>query len=210
MFEINPKVDYGPQLNIIVWLLISISALFLFTRLYLKGCQNRGLWWDDYALFAAWLSQTAHAGFVTFLVDKGYGKSKIPTQNLGFFGLPVSLLSTLLIAANLLGKISFALTLLRMPARWLRLIAIYIIITLTLTLGFSCATVYVECFGLRRTTNCIPMEISVRYNMFACGKKEPTRTSLESLLIVALLQCIRRSWTLPSRFSLGSSSGHCR
>ncbi|KAK0750323.1 hypothetical protein B0T18DRAFT_428285 [Schizothecium vesticola] len=168
MFEINPKVDYGPQLNIIVWLLISISALFLFTRLYLKACQNRGLWWDDYFLLAAWLTQAAHAGVVTFLVDKGYGRTKIPRQNLRFFGVSVPVLSTLLIAANLLGKLSFALTLLRLPARWLRLVAVYIIVTLTLTLGFSCATVFVECSAARRKDNCIPLEIAVRYNMFSC------------------------------------------
>lgn len=171
MFEINPKVDYGPQLNIIVWLLISISALFLFTRLYLKACQNRGLWWDDYVLLAAWLTQSAHAGIVTFLVDKGYGRSKIPRQNLRFFGDgSVAALSALLIAANLLGKLSFALTLLRLPARWLRLVAIYIIVTLTLTLGFSGVTIFVECSSAKRKTNCIPMEMAVIYNMFSCGK----------------------------------------
>lgn len=171
MFEINPKVDYGPQLNIIVWLLISISALFLFTRLYLKACQNRGLWWDDYLLLAAWLTQSAHAGIVTFLVDKGYGRSKIPRQNLRFFGDgSVAALSALLIAANLLGKLSFALTLLRLPARWLRLVAVYIIVTLTLTLGFSGVTIFVECSSAKRKTNCMPMEMAVIYNMFSCGK----------------------------------------
>lgn len=171
MFEINPKVDYGPQLNIIVWLIISISALFLFTRLYLKACQNRGLWWDDYLLLAAWLTQSAHAGIVTFLVDKGYGRSKIPRQNLRFFGDgSVAALSALLIAANLLGKLSFALTLLRLPARWLRLVAVYIIVTLTLTLGFSGVTIFVECSSAKRKTNCIPMEMAVIYNMFSCGR----------------------------------------
>lgn len=171
MFEINPKVDYGPQLNIIVWLLISISALFLFTRLYLKACQNRGLWWDDYVLLAAWLTQAAHAGIVTFLVDKGYGRSKIPRQNLRFFGNgSVAALSVLLIAANLLGKLSFALTLLRLPARWLRLVAVYIIVTLTLTLGFSGLTIFVECSTSKRKTSCVPQEMVLRYNMFSCGK----------------------------------------
>ncbi|KAK1832925.1 hypothetical protein QBC39DRAFT_380988, partial [Podospora conica] len=168
MFEINPKVDYGPQLNIIVWLLISVSALFLFTRLYLKACQNRGLWWDDWVLLAAWLTQAAHAGFVTFLVDKGYGRTKIPRQNLRFFGGNVAALSALLIVANLLGKLSFALTLLRLPGRGLRVVAVYIIITLTMTLGASCATIFVECSAAKRQTNCIPMEIAIRYNMFSC------------------------------------------
>jgi len=211
MFEIDPKVDYGPQLNIIVWLLISVSALFLFTRLYLKACQNRGLWWDDYVLLAAWLTQAAHAAIVTFLVDKGYGSSKIPRQNLRFFGVSVPVLSTLLITANLLGKLSFALTLLRLPARWLRLVAVYIIVTLTLTLGFSCATVFVECSAARRKDNCIPLEIAVRYNMFSCGKLGVAGL-LQDCRLTGVFdgQCTQPPWTLPLRFSPGSLFGRCR
>jgi hypothetical protein len=56
-------VDYGPQLNVLTWLLISISGLFLFTRLYLKNCQHRGLWWDDWILLASWVALATSAGW---------------------------------------------------------------------------------------------------------------------------------------------------
>ncbi|KAK5651450.1 hypothetical protein OQA88_12457 [Cercophora sp. LCS_1] len=168
MLEFNPRLDYGSRLNAIIWLMISVAAIFLFTRLYLKNCQNRGLWWDDYALLAAWVFQATQAGLVSYIITLGYGKSVIPLENGRLFGLPVNMLSTFLILANFLGKLSFALTLLRMPAVWLRITVWYIIITLAATLGLSGALVWIECFDFKRKTNCVPVDISVSYNIFSC------------------------------------------
>jgi len=170
MLYFDPKVDYGPRLNVVIWLMCSLSALFLFTRLYLKNFQNRGLWWDDYALLAAWASQTGQAGLVTYTISLGVGKANIPKENGKLLGLPVNVLSTLLILANLLGKLSFALTLLRMPARWMRIIVCFIIITLTMTLGTSSTLVWLECLEFKRKTNCVPIPTSISYNIFSCGK----------------------------------------
>ncbi|KAK3345825.1 hypothetical protein B0T25DRAFT_264654 [Lasiosphaeria hispida] len=168
MLFLDPKIDYGPRINAIVWLLVSVSAIFLFTRLYLKNCQNRGLWWDDWTLLAAWVCQTAQAGLVSYIIMLGYGKVVIPVENAPLLGLPVNLLSTLLITANFLGKASFALTLLRIPAVWMRVIVWYILLTLAATLGLSCALVWIECFEFKRQSSCVTVDVSVKYNMFSC------------------------------------------
>jgi hypothetical protein len=167
-------VDYGPQLNVLTWLLISISGLFLFTRLYLKNCQHRGLWWDDWILLASWVALAASAGSIAFLVSIDYGKRFIPFQNATKFGLPGNILSTLTIVANLWSKTSFAVTLLRLPVRWMRISVWYILTTLTLTLTASVLLVWIECGPFKLAGNCVPMDVSIRYNVFSCGKEVPS------------------------------------
>lgn len=168
--DANPEADYGPQLNAVVWLLISVSAVFLFTRLYLKHCQNRGLWWDDWILLASWTALAAQAGLITHVVSLGYGKQWIPLQNLPFFGLPINILSTLLIIANLWGKTSFAVTLLRLPVRWMRTCVWCILASLTVALTASVVLVWVGCSPFKLLGRCVPVDMSVKYNVFSCGE----------------------------------------
>lgn len=172
--DASAEDDYGPQLNAVIWLLISVSAVFLFTRLYLKNCQNRGLWWDDWILLASWVALTAQAGLIAHVVGLGYGKRFIPLRNLPFFGLPVNILSTLLIIANLWGKTSFAVTLLRLPVRWIRICVWYILVSMTVTLTASVILVWVECSPFKLPRKCVPVDTSIKYNVFSCGRDHDT------------------------------------
>ncbi|KAK4459467.1 hypothetical protein QBC42DRAFT_231687 [Cladorrhinum samala] len=168
----DPSTDYGPQLNTAVWILVSLSSVFLFTRLYLKQCQNRGLWWDDHFLLASWLLLVAQAALVAHVISLGYGRQVIPPRNFGRFPAPINALSTLLIVSNLFGKLSFALTLLRIPARWLRAAVWWIVVSLTATLTLSTVLVWVTCEGrnLRPdgSIKCVSAEMTLTYNIFSC------------------------------------------
>ncbi|KAK0663487.1 hypothetical protein QBC41DRAFT_359374 [Cercophora samala] len=166
--RLDPKTDYGPQLNATVWLLISVSAVFLFTRLYLKNCQNRGLWWDDYFLLGSWVLLAAQAGLISDVVSLGYGRQVIAVENFPLFPIRVNVLSTFLIMANLWGKTSFALTLLRIPERWIRTSVWAILISLTGTLVVSAVMVWISCLDLKLKGRCVPVEVSLRYNIFSC------------------------------------------
>ncbi|KAK4195693.1 hypothetical protein QBC40DRAFT_185167 [Triangularia verruculosa] len=166
--RLDPKVDYGHQLNATVWLLISVSAVFLFTRLYLKNCQNRGLWWDDYFLLGSWILLATQAGLVSHVVGLGYGRQVIPVENFPFLPIPVNILSTLLIIANLWGKTSFALTLLRIPERWMRVCVWFILISLTGSLVVSAVMVWISCLDFSLRGRCVPVDVSIRYNIFSC------------------------------------------
>lgn len=168
--KLDPRVDYGSQLNLTVWMLVSVSALFLFTRLYLKNCQNRGLWWDDYALLVSWICLTADSGITSFLISLGYGKQVIAPENAAKFPLAVNFLSTLLISANIWGKISFAMTLMRIPVRRMRITLIIAGVIMVGTLAGSAVMVWVECFGRNPRAGCVPTTIAKPYNLLACGK----------------------------------------
>jgi uncharacterized membrane protein YhaH (DUF805 family) len=50
-----PHGDYGPQLNVVVWFLTGLAAVFLNLRLYCKRLRHNKLCWDDYILIAAFV-----------------------------------------------------------------------------------------------------------------------------------------------------------
>jgi hypothetical protein len=55
-----PIENLGPHMNIVVWVLVGLSGLFLGLRIYCKFMKSRGLWWDDYLLIASWVSISAY------------------------------------------------------------------------------------------------------------------------------------------------------
>ena len=56
--------DYGPQLNMTIWFLTGVSALFLGLRIYCKIWRNRSVWWDDYLLVLSWVRRPGPAAAV--------------------------------------------------------------------------------------------------------------------------------------------------
>jgi hypothetical protein len=53
---VNLADDHGNQMNIVNWLLTSLSAVFVALRLYCKFLKHRGLWYDDHVLIMSWVS----------------------------------------------------------------------------------------------------------------------------------------------------------
>ncbi|KAK3934519.1 hypothetical protein QBC46DRAFT_427091 [Diplogelasinospora grovesii] len=161
--------NHGPQLNAVVWLMVAVSALFLMTRLYLKIRQKRGLWWDDYVLLLAWIALVAQAILVSYVISLGYGQRSIPQESLPKLGRPINIVSTLLIAANLWSKTSFAITLLRLPSVWMRILIWFIILSLNGSLGASAIFVWIACTPLGRRDSCISVGMSINYGIFSCA-----------------------------------------
>ncbi len=65
-----PHDDYGPQINVAIWLLTVLAAVFLGLRLYCKRIRWKQLWWDDYVLAAAFVRVSLHPvlGHPTYLM----------------------------------------------------------------------------------------------------------------------------------------------
>ena len=51
-----PHDNAATKLNIVIWALNGVSAVFLALRLYCKTYRGRKLWWDDYILLVSWVS----------------------------------------------------------------------------------------------------------------------------------------------------------
>lgn len=49
--------DNVRTINIVCWLSVGVSLLFLVLRLYCKYLTRRWIWWDDYILILAWVSR---------------------------------------------------------------------------------------------------------------------------------------------------------
>lgn len=45
----------APRVNIVIWLLIGLSLVFLALRVFCKFKTHRGLWWDDHILIVSWV-----------------------------------------------------------------------------------------------------------------------------------------------------------
>lgn len=55
------------EFNVIIWVLVAVSGFFFILRAYCKITRQRGLWWDDHVMGAAWVSglEPTHRVFPT-------------------------------------------------------------------------------------------------------------------------------------------------
>ncbi|KUI73283.1 hypothetical protein VM1G_09111 [Cytospora mali] len=87
----------------------SLTTVFLFTRLWARSTQYKGLWWDDYLLIAAWAFQLCGNGLSAASPAHGFNILNGTTHG---WTLTFSALTTFYIATAL-AKSAFAATLLR-------------------------------------------------------------------------------------------------
>ncbi|KAK4097699.1 putative integral membrane protein [Parathielavia hyrcaniae] len=141
--------DYGPQLNIVFWLLTGLAAVFLALRLYCKIYRGRQLWWDDYFLIAAWASLLVSAATTSVCVSLGYGKNTydMPAESITTMQLVAVFAGFFSVLAAAWSKTSFALTLLRLCEawRWLKAAIWFIIITVNAILGAAMLFMWIKC-----------------------------------------------------------------
>ncbi len=52
----SPDLGHGPMTRVFLWVMTSVSLVFLALRICCKVLKSRGLWYDDYMLVAAWVS----------------------------------------------------------------------------------------------------------------------------------------------------------
>ena len=62
--------DKGLKINVVSWLMVALSAVFLGLRLFCKFKTHRGMWWDDHVLTVAWVRQPLHRSTSTQLANK--------------------------------------------------------------------------------------------------------------------------------------------
>jgi hypothetical protein len=98
-----------------IWVMASISTIFLWLRVYCRLSYARKLWWDDILLITGWALLIFPVGLKTRIFQLGYSVTLFGGPEIG----PMNLASdTFMKLALAFGKTSFALTVLRIATGW--------------------------------------------------------------------------------------------
>ncbi|KAF3012049.1 hypothetical protein E8E14_009115 [Neopestalotiopsis sp. 37M] len=166
----------GPEVVGVCWMLVALATIFLGARLYAKFSAHRGLWWDDNVLLASWFMLVGYVIVTTYAVSKGLG-----THDGSGLNDPTTMqfLTAISITFGSLGaawsKTSFAITLLRITSRWVKVGLWCIVVTLNVFLFFNAILPYVWCTPAAKGWSplidgtCWNRKITIRYSMFAAG-----------------------------------------
>ncbi|KAK3364700.1 putative integral membrane protein [Lasiosphaeria hispida] len=173
-----PHDNAGPKLNGIVWFLTAISGLFLGVRVLLKFSRNKGLWWDDIFLVAAWVCITIESALVTSLTHLGYGLHiwDFNLANMAQLLITVNVTGTFSVTAAIWSKTSFAITLLKLTEGWAKYLVWYIIVSMNIAMGLSALFPWVSCTPVQKAWDlsvvggsCWDPTTVVYYNIFSAA-----------------------------------------
>ncbi|GAB1317012.1 Rhodopsin domain-containing protein [Madurella fahalii] len=145
--------DRGPLFLALSWSLTALAGLFLALRLYCKLSTGRRLWWDDWVLIAS-LSVIIVNDVLTTVLVKEFGLGRhswdmTPGDPVRFL-LLLSSRATVTISAVVWTKTAFAVTLLRLTDGTMRRFVWFIIVSLSVTMGFSAAVPWIQCAPLAK------------------------------------------------------------
>jgi len=155
--RITPSVpvNYGPQLNTIVWAFTGLSAVFLGLRIYSKLLRQCRLRWDDLVLTVGWVALAFSSVLLSVSISYGMGQdtdsiNKQTFAQLIFFQIASGFAT---IVATGLSKSSFAMTLLSiMPVisdtegRKTRMLVWFVLISINAVLGALGTLQWVQCW----------------------------------------------------------------
>ncbi|KAL8383634.1 hypothetical protein RB595_010705 [Gaeumannomyces hyphopodioides] len=143
--------NVGPVSEIISWVLVGVSFVFLALRLYCKWIKSKTFWWDDWLLAITWIFLLISGIVLNFNVKIGFGRHmcdlvfKNPT-NISPIGRNSNIAGTFTILGTVWSKTSFALTLLRIAeAKWLKIIIWTIIATINVTMTLTAILAFLQC-----------------------------------------------------------------
>lgn len=165
------RFDFGPQLNITIWIMSGSASLFLALRLYCKLWRKRQLWWDDWILIASWVALITACSLQSYSVSLGFGKVNNGTNTI-LIGITAGFFSIL---AALWSKISFAVTMLRLTDGRTNRFVWFIIGTAILILGASATIQWVQCSPIQRQWignsegTCWPRYVVINFNIFVAS-----------------------------------------
>ncbi|RYO65651.1 hypothetical protein AA0116_g2385 [Alternaria tenuissima] len=169
----DPSESHGPLMSITCWSLGGVSLLFLVVRCGIRQSQKK-FWYDDGLLVISWFLLLVQLILNQLSIDLGFGKHALDIDfshferitYYGASGLTVS------IAAIILSKISFGVTLLRLTEGWLKAYVWFAIITLFAFAVPVAVLPWTLCKPLTKTFvdilpgTCVDKHPSVQYGRF--------------------------------------------
>jgi len=98
-----------------IWVMASISTIFIALRIYCRSTRAGKLWWDDFLLITSWVFLITSVGLQTEMYRLGYLVTELSTPELS----PRNLASdTTMKLALAFSKSSFALTVAKLASGW--------------------------------------------------------------------------------------------
>ncbi|KAH7120719.1 hypothetical protein EDB81DRAFT_666750 [Dactylonectria macrodidyma] len=171
-----PHDDAGPKILAVLWVLASISAIFLALRVCCKFKTHRRLWWDDYILLGSWVCLVVHISLVSSsVVGLSYGVRDwdFPPENFITLAKLVAVGHPFMLISIIWSKTSFGVTLLRITDGWMKRTVWFLIITTNIFLGFSILIFYVQCRPVQATWDprvkgvCWDRDAVIKYHIFS-------------------------------------------
>ncbi|KAK4105421.1 hypothetical protein N658DRAFT_503567 [Parathielavia hyrcaniae] len=145
--------DLGPRTDIVCWLLMALSAVFLALRVFCKYRTHRALWWDDHILIISWVFQLIAVSFTSASVKLGLGRhvQDFDLANAVPLGLYSNFSGSFAAWAAVLSKTSFALTLLRITEGPTKIVIWVIIVIMNTAMWLTGLFVWIQCNPPRKT-----------------------------------------------------------
>ncbi|KAI2616396.1 hypothetical protein GGS26DRAFT_449001 [Hypomontagnella submonticulosa] len=150
----SPNDAYPPStghwVNAVIWVLISLATLFLGLRVFCKFKRHRGLWWDDWVLIASWLVLISSGVIMSLCVSIVFidhnQDNQMGAHDVGFLS---TIAGTLFFVAAIWSKTSFALTLIRIASRRLKIALRIIIVSMNMVTCISVILRWLQCHPTR-------------------------------------------------------------
>nr|ALM31983.1 decarboxylase_GME6026 [Daldinia eschscholzii IFB-TL01] len=141
-----PTPGAGHRVNAVIWVLISLSTVFLGLRVFYKLKTGRGLWLDDWVLTASWLVLIASGVLISLCVSAVFIRhNQDDRMGAHDVGMLSTVAGTLFFVSATWSKTSFAITLFRIAGPRLKIALRVIMISMNIITYVSLILRWVQC-----------------------------------------------------------------
>ncbi|KAH8843581.1 hypothetical protein MCOR27_010509 [Pyricularia oryzae] len=215
-----PHDDRGGLVLAVIWTFIPLSGIFLGLRLYCRQWKRLQVFWDDIFLIAAWLLLLVDASLTTYVVKLGYGKHAwdVPFENVDAQALIGLICTTLAITSAAWSKTSFALTLLRIAGKRVKIVIYFLIFSMNTLMGVGALLMWVNCKPLRKAWQpmiegyCWDRQLDVIFGIFSgsySGISDLALALLPWTIILKLQMKTREKFGIALAMSMGVFAAIC-
>ncbi|KAI1472125.1 uncharacterized protein F4812DRAFT_205690 [Daldinia caldariorum] len=136
----------GHWVDAVIWVLVSLSTVFLGLRVFYKLKTSRGLWWDDWVLIVSWLVLIASGVLISLCVSAVFIRHDQDNRTgVHDVGMLSTIAGSLFFISAMWSKTSFAITLFRISGPRLKIALRVIIISMNIITCVSLILRWVQC-----------------------------------------------------------------
>ncbi|KZL63588.1 hypothetical protein CI238_02896 [Colletotrichum incanum] len=156
LIALNARADddaEGETIQTVLWVLVSISALFLGLRIYCKVSYSyTKIRFEDILLIASWAVLVTDASLNEFIIKSRFGRPGFPitVDNISVLAVIGLASITCSFVGQVWSKTAFAISLLRMCDGWKKAFVWFSIISMNILFAFSALSFWIGCVPLEK------------------------------------------------------------